>query len=209
LGFDGQAVIRLYRRWLGLVVAAGMGGAGLCASAVAADTAFVWQGEKNLLAVTRDAQVHRIGSVTLSPLGTTAPGNAPDRVAFRVRMDPTALQDYFLSMREFKCLPAPLEVSCHVPYPHPQPGWVTPDDLGWLEHSLLFLFKQPADHGAKLWNGLIFRFVVEGARLVGGPQAVDLNHISAPPEAGTPPFGPHEREDVLPGARWLSSLRIE
>jgi hypothetical protein len=195
--------------WGGRAVALGMAGTWLCASAVAADAAFVWQGEKDLLALTRDAQVHRIGTVTLSPAAAAPGGDAAGRVAFRVRMDPAALQDYFLSMREFKCLPAAVEVSCHVPYPHPHPGWVTPDDLGWLEHHLLFLFKQPADHGAKLWNGLIFRFVMEGARLVGRPQAVDLNHISAPPEPGAPPFGPHERDDVLPGARWLSGLRIE
>jgi hypothetical protein len=189
--------------------------AGVCVCAVAtagpaaAEPAFVWQGEKSLLAVTRDAQVHRIGTVTLSSPSSAAAEGADDRVAFQVRMDPRALQDYFLSMREFKCLPSAVEVTCHVPYPHAQPGWVTPGDLRWLEHNLLFLFKQPADHGAKLWNGLIFRFVMDGNRLVGRPQAIDLNHISAPPAQDTPPLTDQDRDDVQPNTRWLSGLRIE
>ncbi len=113
--------------------------------------AFELQGEKALIAQTRDGASTRIGSVFFEPAAQAG------RTAFRVKMDHTVLRDYFLSMREFKCLPAEAEVSCFVPYPYAQPGTIAPDDLGWLEHSLLFLYKQPRDFGAKLWNGMIFK----------------------------------------------------
>ena len=120
------------------------------------------------------------------------------------------MRDHFLSMREFKCLPAAQEISCFVPYPYPQPGTVSAANFAWLEHSLLFFYKQPADFGAKLWNGMIFRFSLTPTGLVGTPQAVDLNRIGAPPEnPNQPPFGAMERDDFTPGARWVQELRIE
>lgn len=166
--------------------------------------AFDFEGDKRLLAVFRDGSTQPLGTVSFSP----AP-QAPE-VAFKVKLDTAVLQDFFLSMREFKCLPAVAEVTCVVPYPYPQPGRVTPTDLSWLEHSLLFFFKQPTDFGAKLWNGVIFKFALTPDALVGSPQAVDLNLISAPPdEPGHPPFGQMERTSYATGARWLSALRIE
>lgn len=178
---------------------------GVCAAlAPAAACAFDFNGDKRLLAVFRDGSTQPLGTVSFAP----AP-QAPE-VTFKVKLDTAVLQDFFLSMREFKCLPAAAEVTCVVPYPYPQPGRVTPTDLSWLEHSLLFFFKQPADFGAKLWNGVMFTFALTPGALVGTPQAVDLNLISAPPdEPDHPPFGPMERTSYSPGARWLSGLRIE
>ena len=96
-----------------------------------------------------------------------------------------------------------------MPYPYPQPGVVKPDDLAWLEHSLLFFYKLPTDFGAKLWNGLYYRFERDEAGLVGLPQAVDLNQISAPPDdLQTPPYGAAERTDVAPGSHWIERLVI-
>lgn len=165
--------------------------------------AFELNGQKALLAVTKDGQRTRIGSVLFAP----APAG---RTAFRVQMDHAVMRDYFLSMREFKCLPAAAEVSCFVPYPYRQPGTIGPNDLAWLEHSLLFLYKQPTDFGAKLWNGVIFQLALTPTGIVGKPQAVDLNAISAPPEQlDTPPYGPQDRTDFAPGARWVQELRIE
>lgn len=161
------------------------------------------EGEKSLVAVTRDGQRVRIGTVTFGP------ANA-GRSTFRIRMDHAVMQDHFLSMREFKCLPATQEISCFVPYPHPHPGTVSASDFSWLEHNLLFFFKQPADFGAKLWNGIIFKFSPTPSGLVGTPQAVDLNRIGAPPERpDEPPFGHFDRDDFTPGARWVQTLRIE
>ena len=179
-----------------------LGLASLVSPAVRAQ-AFELSGEKALVAVTKDGQRTRIGSVFFQP----APAG---RTAFRVQMDHTVMRDYFLSMREFKCLPAAAEVSCFVPYPYRQPGTIAPGDFAWLEHSLLFLIKQPADFGAKLWNGVIFRLALTPSGFTGKPQAVDLNAISAPPDQlDTPPYGPAERTDFAPGARWVQELRIE
>lgn len=166
--------------------------------------AFDFQGDKALIAVTGDGAQTRIGTVQF----TAQPGGAPARLA--VRIDPKVMQDHFLSMREFKCLPAPQEITCFVPYPHPQPGTASADQLAWLEHNLLFFFKQPADFGAKLWNGIIFRFAVTPNALIGTPQAVDLNRIGVPPDnPQEPPYGRFDRDDFPAGARWVRELRIE
>ncbi len=172
--------------------------------APAPSAAFDFQGDKALIAVTRDQVRTRIGTVSFSPLpaGSTA--------RFSVRIDPQVLRDHFLSMREFKCLPGAQEITCFVPYPYAQPGTVSATELGWLEHSLLFFFKQPADFGAKLWNGMLFRFEVTPTSLVSTPQAVDLNRIGVPPEPlDVPQYGPMDRDAFAPGARWVQELRIE
>ena len=167
-------------------------------------SAFDFNGDKRLRAIFRDGSTQHLGVVSFSSMPQSAD------ISFKVKLDTAVLQDFFLSMREFKCLPAATEVTCVVPYPYPQPGKVTSADLSWLEHNLRFLFKQPADFGAKLWNGVMFKFAASGGALVGRPQAVDLNQMSAPPDnPNQPPFGPMEREPYAPGARWLSELRIE
>ena len=171
--------------------------------AATAQTAALPDGEKSIVAVTRDGQRTRIGAVTFRAAGT-------DKATFRVQMDHAVMRDHFLSMREFKCLPAAQEISCFVPYPYKHPGTVTTSDFGWLEHNLLFFFKQPADFGAKLWNGVIFKFTPSPQGLVGTPQAVDLNRIGVPPDnLNELPYGRFERDDFAPGARWVQELRIE
>jgi len=165
--------------------------------------AWEFQGSKTITAHTRDNQHTRIGVVHFVP--------QPDgSLAFTVTMDHAVFTDYFLSMKEFKCLSSPVEVTCHVPYPYQQPGRVTLQDLTWLEHNLLFLFKTPAEFGAKLWNGLYYRLKLTDTGLVGKPMAIDLNHISAPPDdLSVPTFGPDLRDAILAGARWLESITIE
>lgn len=164
---------------------------------------FELSGEKALVALTKDGQRTRIGSVFFER-------QAQGLSRFRVQMDHAVMRDHFLSMREFKCLPAAQEISCFVPYPYAQPGTVSADQLAWLEHSLLFFYKQPADFGAKLWNGIIFKLSTSPGGLVGRPQAVDLNRIGVPPDSlDLPPYGPFDRDDFPPGVRWIQELRIE
>lgn len=132
-----------------------------------------------------------------------------DRIAFAIKFEHVPFRDYFLSMREFKCLEGEGEILCHVPYPYPNPGTVTVADLAWLEHSLMFLFKSPRDYGAKLWNGIYFKLQVTDQGIVGLPQAIDLNHIGAPPADQTaPPYGVLERSEIAPGTRWFDRLSI-
>ncbi len=100
------------------------------------------------------------------------------------------------------------------PYPYPQPGTVSAqpggNDFAWLEHSLLLMFKTPAEFGAKLWNGVYFPLRLTDQGREGLPQAVDLNRISAPPDKpGPPPFWPALRDDIAPGARGFEWLTIE
>jgi hypothetical protein len=159
-------------------------------------------GSKRIRALTRDQQHIDIGHVDFQPL--------PDgRSAFTLHMDSSRWVDHFLSMKEFKCLQGPDEVLCHVPYPYKNPATVGPGDYAWLEHQLLFLFKQPRDFGAKLWNGLYYRLEPGEDGLVGRPQAMDLNLISAPPDdLLSPPYGAAQRDDVAPGAHWIERLLI-
>lgn len=190
---------------VGAILVRVLAGATLCGAlqGAAQAQAFEFSGEKALVALTKDGQRTRIGSVFFQPAADGATG-------FRVQMDRTVMQDHFLSMREFKCLPAAQEITCFVAYPYAQPGTVSPGHLAWLEHSLLFFYKQPADFGAKLWNGIIFKFTQTPAGLVGQPQAVDLNLIGVPPDnLKEPPYGPFQRDDFPGGARWVRELRIE
>lgn len=148
----------------------------------------------------RDGTVVPIGTVSFHPQGA--------RTAFKVHLDHERFKDFFLSMREFKCLEGP-EVFCHVPYPHRNPATVTRGDLAWLEHALLFLHKSPAEFGARLWNGVYYRMQVTPDGIVGIARAVDLNHIGAPPDdAGVPPYQSADTSDIDPASRWLGRLKI-
>lgn len=165
--------------------------------------AWDWAGTKTITAKTRDQQLITLGTVRFVP-------QAGDRFSFVVTMDHSRFTDFFLSMKEFKCLDGPGEVFCHVPYPYPQPGTVSSQDLAWLEHNLLFMYKLPSEFGAKLWNGIYFRFERTEQGLLGKPQAVDLNLIGAPPASPElPPFQPALRDPIAPGARWIESLSIQ
>jgi len=174
-----------------------------CLLALSAVPAAAWElnGTKTLAMHTREGGTVPIGTVSFVPEG--------DRYRFTLKLDTSRLTDHFLSMKEFKCLESPAEIQCHVPYPYTNPGTVAADDLTWLEHSLLFLFKAPRDFGAKLWNGLYYHMEVTGEGIVGTPQAIDLNLISAPPnDPSIPPYGIGERSEIAPGTRWFSSLSI-
>ncbi len=143
-----------------------------------------------------------IGKVQFRP-------QADGAVGFKLDMDTKVLKDFFLSMKEFKCLDGGPEIMCHVPYPYKQPGTVTAANFVWLEHSLMFMFKQPKDFGAMLWNGIYFEFTNTPTALVGKARAIDLNRISAPSSSPEPPYGKAQRDDITAGARWVETLVIE
>lgn len=184
-------------------ILAAMAAVGMSEALAQGGAGFDFSGTKSLVAVTADGSRTTIGAVQFTP----AEGGG---ATFRIMWKTEVFTDYFLSMREFKCLPAAKEVSCHVPYPYPNPATVSPGNLAWLEHSLLFLHKSPAEFGAKLWNGVYYELQVRGQALAGTPRAVDLNAISAPPrDPSVPPFTKALRHDVPPDARWLAALLIE
>ena len=160
-------------------------------------------GSKTITLHTRDAAPIVIGTVTFKPGGA-------GRTGFTLAFDAAPFTDHFLSMREFKCIGGPQELWCHVPYPHRAPMTVSADDLAWLEHALMFFYKLPNEFGAKLWNGIYFQLAPNERGLVGTPQAIDLNHIAAPPDApDVPPYRKALRDAIAPGARWATRITIE
>jgi hypothetical protein len=174
-----------------------------CVTSQSWATEFELEGTKQVFAVTRDGTRVAMGHVQFTR-------TSADITQFKLQVESPLLVDHFLSMKEFKCLDSASEVTCHVPYPYRNPNTITAGNLVWLEHSLLFLFKQPRDFGAKLWNGSYYQFEVVGQRLIGKPQAIDLNHISAPSDTpNIAPYTPDLRVDAAPGARWIDHLLIE
>lgn len=175
----------------------------LCGAFVQCNSAYAWDmaGAKTLSLLTRDGQTVDIGTIDFTPQG--------DHTDFDIHMNFAKFKDFFLSMREFKCLDGPEEVQCKVPYPYKHPNTVTPTDLRWLEHSLLFFFKSPTEFGAKLWNGLYYQMRLTPDGIVGTPLLVDLNQISAPPaDLATPPYKTEDLIEIAPGARVYSQLLI-
>ena len=176
---------------------------GLAMGMVGPAGAWEASGTQTITAHTRDGGRITLGTVRFDPL-------ADGWSSLKVTMTHGLLKDHFLSMKEFKCLEGDGEIACHVPYPYANPARVNAQHLEWLEHQLLFMFKLPTDFGAKLWNGLYFRFTVTPSGLQGHPQAIDLNHISAPPDRlDTPPFDASLRDDIVPNPRWIQRLSIE
>jgi len=159
------------------------------------------EGVKHIALHTRDGKTIDIGTVAFAPKG--------DKIAFKIDLDRAKFQQYFLSMREFKCVVGP-EVMCHVPYPYPNPDTVTAKNLSWLEHALIFFYKRPTDYGANMANGLIYTLKITPAGLVGTPQSIDLDEIAVPPEnLKVPYYSADHRYDIAPGDRWIRSLTIE
>lgn len=162
--------------------------------------AFELDGRRQVALETSDGQTIEIGSVTFTPDAGGA--------AFRLDLDIARFKDFFLSMREFKCLEGK-EVQCYVPYPYANPRKVSRDDLRWLETSLIFMHKSAAQFGATLANGLYYELRIGPDGIEGTPRAVDLNQIAAPPDdPSQPPFPPDDRLEIEPGARWVTKLTI-
>jgi len=176
--------------------------AALALSALASLPAAAWElnGTHEVDLVRQDGSTVTLGEIEFKPAG--------ERVGFAFKPEHEVYQDYFLSMKEFKCITGEQEVFCHVPYPYPNPKSVTAGDLTWLEHAFLFLHKNPAEFGARLWNGIIYKMTITDEGIVGLPQAVDLNLISAPPTTDAPPYGIGERSDVEPASREFGQIRI-
>lgn len=131
-------------------------------------------------------------------------------VDYSLHIDHGKFKDFFLSMKEFKCLEGP-ELWCFVPYPYFNPGQISSDDLSWLEQDLLFMFKDKTSFGANLWNGVYYRLTLEPSGVLSGvAHAVDLNLMAAPPEPATAPsIGEFDVEEMELDKRWLPYLRIE
>ena len=179
---------------LSLALLLGSGGAGLAGEAAL-------EGVKDISLHLRDGKTLVIGSVTFTPQGAGA--------SFKIAFDDKQFRQYFLSMREFKCVEGE-ELFCHVPYPYQNPDQVTAKDLSWLEHALIFFYKRPNDYGANMANGLIYTLKLTPQGLVGTPQSIDLNEIAIPPDdRAVAYYTADHRYDIEPGARSIVSLTME
>lgn len=167
-----------------------------------AQAKFELQGTKAIIAQLAQGNEVQIGTISFQR-------HSQGKHEFALELDHSKFTDFFLSMREFKCLAGDTEVSCHVPYPYKSPNVISNGDYSWLEHRLMFMFKRPSEFGAKLWNGIYFKFAMEGETLVGVPQAVDLNKIGAPPaDLNEPPYPEQDRHETNVEQRLVKALVI-
>lgn len=159
------------------------------------------EGNKSIYLIDKQGVAIQVGHIDFQPQN--------GQIQYQLKMDHQGkFKDYFLSMKEMKCLEGP-ELMCHLAYPYQQPHQVSADDMSWLSHDLLFMYKKPAEFGANFWNGIYYQLSVEGDVIKGEAKAVDLNLLASPPDDLTqPPFGEFEREDLDPKLRWLPLLEI-
>ena len=116
--------------------------------------------------------------------------------------------DHFLSMKEMKCIEGP-ELWCHIAYPYPLNRDFNADKA-WLSHDLLFMYKKSNQFGAKMWQGVYYKFTNEDGRLLGYANGIDLNEIaSAPEQTHTPFYDESEMEPHNAEERWLPTLTID
>ncbi|WP_293267256.1 hypothetical protein [Neptunomonas sp.] len=158
------------------------------------------QGVKSVALLDKNGQRTVIGSITFTP----KEGGSE----YQLTLEREQFRDYFLSMKEMKCLEGP-ELWCHLAYPYEQPHKVTVDNLRWLEHDLLFMFKTPKEFGANFWNGIYYKMQIDNGIIKGEAQAVDLNVLASPPDdLSVPPVGEAELDEVDRDKRWLPVIEI-
>ncbi len=159
-------------------------------------------GKKSIVLMGNKGEKLAIGTVLFTPTDNS------DRVSYTIDIDYALFTDYFLSMKEMKCLEGP-ELWCHLRYPYEQPRTVTTTDLSWLSHDLLFMFKKKGEFGANFWNGIYYEFDVRDGAIYGKAQAVDLNLLAAPPDdLAIPPFSAFERSETESAPRFLPFVEI-
>ncbi|WP_189371872.1 hypothetical protein [Tateyamaria omphalii] len=128
---------------------------------------------------------------------------------YAVEMDDGPFSDHFLSMRPFRCLEGPKKHWCHVPYPY-DINRNTNADLVDLEYDFLFIWKGATEYGINMWNGVYYKLAEEDGRLVGTLHEMDMDLLSAPPEAGNlRPLKATDLHESDPGSHWLPRMVIE
>lgn len=129
---------------------------------------------------------------------------------YQLELIDSAFDDYFLSMRPFKCALKQDNMLCYVAYPYQNRRHISRQDLTDLEYDLLFNARTDKEYGINPWNGRYFRLHWEGERILGELHEVDLNLLASPPEDGNlRPITAAELTPAAPGAKWLPRLIIE
>lgn len=128
---------------------------------------------------------------------------------YQFTMDKSLFSDHFLSMRPFKCLTAPQQMLCHLPYPYPKGNRISAQDMRNLEYDLLFIHRQSSDYGIDPWNGVYYQLALdeEQGKITGEVRAVDLDILASPPEAGVDyPIGADDLNETTPEANAFPQL---
>lgn len=87
---------------------------------------------------------------------------------------------------------------------------MTEQDLTDLEYDLLFLWKGATEYGINMWNGVYYQLTIDGDRLVGHLHEMDMDLLSAPPNAGD--LRPLEDKDLHESdadSHWLPVVVID
>lgn len=159
-------------------------------------------GHKSIYLVAGENERIEVATVTFSGAG--------DNARYAISWHDDKFDDYFLSMRPFKCLAGTEKLWCRVPYPYANGRAVSAGDLTDLEYDLLFLWKGAGEYGIDMWNGVYYRLAVEGQRIIGGLHEVDMDILSAPPDDGNlRPITPADLEEGDPDSHWLPKIVIE
>jgi hypothetical protein len=107
-----------------------------------------------------------------------------ERKDYKVVWNDSAFDDYFLSMRPFKCVPNAKKLWCRVPYPYEIKRELIDNDTTDLEYDFLFVWKNANDYGIDMWNGVYYDLTADGAGFVGQMNAFDLGRLAVPPPKG-------------------------
>ena len=142
-------------------------------------------------------------------IGTINFSSKAEKIHYKIHLEHKLFTDYFLSMKEMKCLEGP-ELWCHLAYPYNNPRNITKTDFTWLAHDLLFMYKKSSEFGANFYNGIYYDFKLESGKLTGTAMALDLNLLAAPPEDQTqPPITEHDIDELEHTSRWLPTIEIK
>ncbi|MEM7545004.1 MAG: hypothetical protein AAF367_05660 [Pseudomonadota bacterium] len=164
--------------------------------------AFPFEGTRSVQLIDGAGNAHNVGSITFTPEG--------DGAAYQIDWAEAPFTDHFLSMRPFKCVEGVEKHWCHVPYPYENNRHVSADDLTDLEYDLLFIWKGATEYGINMWNGVYYRLTVEGDRITGRLNEIDMDALSAPPEDGNlRPVREQDLEESDPESHWLPVVVIE
>jgi len=128
---------------------------------------------------------------------------------YEFERDDSKFKDFFLSMKEMKCLEGP-EIFCHIHYPYPQENVTEDNNLAWLSHELLFMYKRSDQFGARLRQGVYFDLAKVGEGFEGTAYSIDLNDLASPPDTfSEPPISLIELDELEVDGRWLPYLKIK
>ena len=107
-----------------------------------------------------------------------------DGYTYQLDLEKTAFEEYFLSMRPFKCLQGPIQQLCHLPYLYAKGTHINEMDILDLEYDFLFIHRRANDYGIDPWNGIYYKLTQTENGFEGVLQELDLNILAAPPAKG-------------------------